>query len=719
MQVNQESSAPGETSGLRLELLPSSVAVITMGSPDEKVITLTPARMSALRDALEKLKANPPRGLVIAGAGPDMFTAGADINIIKEVKDPETGAKLAAEGQRVFSEIAALPFTTVAAISGPCVGGGCEMVLACKHRLITDQENSTIGLPETKLGILPGFGGTQRLPRLVGLPKALDIALAGKTLRPKQALACGLVDEIVPYAQLLQRAEAIAAGASVRTRALKLTEKLLTFNSLGRSLVRRKAAQSLARQTKGFYPAPPACLDTMIYGLERGISAGLELEARELGRLICTPECKALVSIFFLTEGAKTLGKPARKSVEHLQSIVIGAGTMGAGIAGSLAKMGGSVVLKDTTDQALERGMNHVKGYLAELKYMSESERSFVLNRIETSTRDTNNQGNAKFVIEAIFEDLELKKKVLSDASKTVPQDAIVATNTSSLPVTEIAAAIDLPERVIGMHFFNPVEKMPLVEIIRAKQTNDRSIAIVAALAVKMGKFPIVVNDVPGFLVNRILAPYLTEAAYLVEEGYSVKDIDRAAVSFGMPMGPLRLLDEVGLDVAAHVSEIMIKGYGERMKGPSLAKKLVGAGRLGKKSGGGFYDFGKGKPLPHTEIRTVLGLSNAPRSGESEELQKRLILPLINEAIRCLDEGVAGQPGREAANQIDLGTVMGIGFPPFRGGALYYADSLGPVRIQDALSSLDSRFGARFAPAEGIKARIASGASFHEDASRK
>ena len=710
-----EAAVAGKMGLPQFEILESGAALIRLGTPEERVVTLTFERIASLKAILERFAATPPKGVILTGPSMEMFTAGADINAIAAVTDPAIGEKLAKEGQRIFDLIEQLPCITVAAISGPCVGGGCELVLACKYRLCTDTKSTTIGLPEVKLGILPGFGGTQLLPRLIGLPRALDIILAGKTLKAQQALRYGLVNEIVSPQTLLSRAEAIALGNSeVRVRPLDFKTKLLTFTALGRGLVRRQAAASVRKETKGFYPAPPAALEAAVYGLGQGMKAGLDFEARELGRLVVTPESKSLVNLFFLTEQAKGLGKAGKKAVESLNAVVVGAGAMGAGIAGALARSECGVILKDTSEASLKHGLDHIQKGLAKSKSLTEQERSFILNRIETTTKDSPNSANANFAIEAIFEDIGLKKKVLGDLAKVVAPEAIIATNTSSLSVSEIASAIPSPERVVGMHFFNPVEKMPLVEIIRGQATSDKTALVVAALATKLGKFPIIVNDVPGFLVNRILSPYLNEAAFLIADGYAVQDIDNAALAFGMPMGPIRLLDEIGLDVAAHVSEIMTQGYGTRMAGPGYAKILVNQGRKGRKSGGGFYDFQENTASVNPELRKLLAIEKAAVTGAAPEIiLDRLLLSLMNEATRCLDEGVAGTPGADAANQIDLGSVMGFGFPPFRGGLLYYADTLGAQKLALKLGELHRKFGERFAPAPGIVKRSETGTNFH------
>jgi 3-hydroxyacyl-CoA dehydrogenase/enoyl-CoA hydratase/3-hydroxybutyryl-CoA epimerase len=699
---------------VRIERLESGVCILRLGDSSERVVTITEQRMASLREALKELRAQRPCGVIVAGPHADMFTAGADISLIQKVTDPAFGAQLAKEGQLAFAELEALPFPTVAAISGPCVGGGCELALACKYRVIADRPSSIIGLPEIKLGILPGFGGTQRLPKVVGLPKALDIILAGKTLKAAQALKAGLVDGMFSFEQLISAAERLIIGSEQpKRRTLTLTDRFLTHTALGRSILKKKATQSVQKETKGFYPAPLAALNCCISGFELPPAKAYELEANELGRLIVTPESKSLVQLFFLTEASKALGKSGRKAVEHVHALVIGAGVMGAGIAGTLARNDAAVILKDSSEQSLQRGMNHIKAQLEKSRSLKEQDRSFILNRIEPTTKESANMGNVTIAIEAIVENMDAKKSVLKEASKLMGAESIVATNTSSLSVSEIAKAIENPSRVVGMHFFNPVEKMPLVEIVRGKQTSDKTVVLVAALTSKIGKFPIVVSDVPGFLVNRILTPYLIEASQLLLEGYAIADIDKAALKFGMPMGPIRLLDEVGLDVAVHVLETMRQGYGDRMFSPNILSKMLEAKRLGKKNNAGFYDYNGDDITPHSGVRNILGITESKREAQLEAIQERLMLRLVNEAVRCLDEGVAGTPGKEAAEQIDLGTVMGMGFPPFRGGLIRYAESLGAKAIHEALKKLESKEGKRFEAWSGIYKRAQNGASFY------
>jgi 3-hydroxyacyl-CoA dehydrogenase / enoyl-CoA hydratase / 3-hydroxybutyryl-CoA epimerase len=698
-----------------LKQLESGIAIIHLGPSEEKVVTLTPDRLNSLREILDQLRSKKPKGLIITGSNEQMFTAGVDISLIRDVTDASIGEKLAREGQHLYNQIESLPFPTVAAICGPCVGGGCELALACTYRVILSSKSSVIGLPEIKLGILPGFGGTQRLPRLVGLPKALDVILGGKILNPKKANAIGLVDKLAnDYQELFTISEKLINQHRVGvSRPRSLVDKVLTSTSIGRSIVKSQSLKAIAKETKGFYPAPIKALECALYGLKHGTKEGYSFEAQELGKLIITPESKALVNLFFLTESAKGLGRSARAQLDDLQVAVIGAGVMGAGIGGVALRNGFSVILRDTTQAAILKGMQHIKSYLSGSKSLTDSDRSALLSKLIGNSDQISSIQDSSVVIEAVFERMDIKKKVLAEVASAVAPGALIASNTSSLSISEIAREIINPERVIGMHFFNPVEKMPLVEIVRGEKTNQAAIALTCALTTKMGKFPIVVEDVPGFLVNRILSPYLVEAAHLLSEGYRVEDIDRAATRFGMPMGPIRLLDEVGLDVATHVSEILSSAYGERMKGPEYAKILSAKNRLGKKNGIGFYRFDGKNSTVCSDLRDVLAITKPIQEANKDLITKRLILSLINEGVRCLDDGVAGKPSKEAAQQVDLGSVMGFGFPPFRGGLLHYASLVGAKSIMDDLITLKDKFGNRFEPALGIVKRATEKRDFY------
>jgi len=695
------------------------VAILNLGSPEEKVVILSEKRMESLRDALGKIaemaRSGEVKGMVLAGAHEGLFCAGADINIIKGVTSAEEGKRLAKQGQDVFQILEDFPITTVAAISGACVGGGCELVLACDYRILADNSSTKIGLPEVKLGILPGFGGTQRLPRLVGVQAAMDMILKGRVSPASIALKIGLADELVGSGDnLISRCIDIASGKRRPPRSgLGLLDKAIARFAPVRNFVKSKIVKQVGKTTGGHYPAPAKAIESVFHGLEHGLEAGYELEAKSLGELIVTPECKSLVHIYFLTEEASRLGKSAQERVEGTSVGVIGAGTMGAGIAASFLMSGCPVILVDTVKEARERARERIEKIIGKKRSFSQKKKEQCLDSL-TLTDDLAKFSGAGLVIEAIIEDLDIKKKVLGSIEKIVGDDCILASNTSSLSVTDIASGLQRPEGFIGMHFFNPAEKMQLVELVCGEKTSDEAIAIVAALTDSLGKYPVVVQDVPGFLVNRTLTPYLVEAAYLLSEGHSVKEIDKAATRFGMPMGPLRLLDEIGLDVAAKVSEIIETGYGVRMQGPKFAEELVAKGLYGKKSGKGFYIYpeGKGKPEVNSELFSMLDIKKSDKKCDSDTISRRLSYSLVNEAVRCLDEGVSGVPGPGAAGQIDLASVMGTGFAPFRGGIINYADSVGAKRLHKDLEEFSKLYGERFNPAKGIKDRAGSGAGF-------
>lgn len=689
----------------------NQLAIIILGGSEESSIVLTPARMTSLVDALQEVRTRNPKGLVIQAPSTASFCVGADISLIQNVSDPKEGAKLATQGQDAYNLLEDLPCTTVAAIGGPCVGGGCELVLACDYRILSDAPHTSIGLPETKLGILPGFGGTYRLPRLIGLPSALDIILAGKILKAHRAFKIGLADAVVAEASLYDYAQQIALGSVVPPTPKKdLLRRITTELKIGRKLVAATAQRKLLKQTKGFYPAPQKALELCYTGLGLERNQALKLESDALGKLIVTPESKALVHVFFLTENAKALGKSHRADVSDMHGLVVGAGTMGAGIAGLLASSAQSVIVKDTSLPALERGKAHLKNVLSKRRGLSSFEKAKILNKIDWLQYSSETIRRSDIIIEAVFENMDLKRSIFSELSSHVSSNCIIASNTSSLSVTAMAESISTPERFIGMHFFNPVERMPLVELIRAEKTSDATVARTAAISSSLGKFPIVVRDVPGFLVNRILIPYLNEAIYLLEAGHSVEEIDNAALAFGMPMGPIRLLDEVGLDVAAHVSEIMVQGYGERMAVPPFAKTLLELERKGKKNKKGFYDYTSNPAKPWSGLTGALNLPRIPTQPlDRQEIQERLVLHLVNEAMKCLHEGVAGDDPEHAKKQIDLGMVMGIGFPPFRGGVLYYAESLGMEYIKDKLRILSHAHGVRYTPWEGDGVSVSNG----------
>lgn len=708
--AHEQSPASGEV----VLQVKDSLATIFLGASDENLVLLDEKRILSLTNILNSIVSDKSiKGLVVIGPGPEMFCAGADISLISQVEDSAKGEQLARIGQEAFSKLASLKIPKVAAISGPCIGGGCELVLACDYRIITDLSQSKIGLPETKLGILPGFGGTQRLPRLIGLPAALDIMLTGKVLSPEKAYLLGLVDKVLsdsgakgnPYSSLKQYASEVALGQRTIDRpSMTLLNKLLTFTPVGRHLVAYKARKKLLEKTAGKYPAPLKVLETSLAGLSKGIRAGLPLEAKAIGALIVSPEGKSLVHVYTASSAASRIGKSQKVQVAQSKVAVVGAGVMGAGIAASALQAGSMVVLYDPFEEARKRATEHVHRSMS--RQRSVDPRKYESRFIVTDKLV--DISSAELVIEAVPENLDLKKNVLSEIEGQVSKETIIATNTSSIPIAELSSALSQLERFIGIHFFNPVEGMKLVEVVRGSMTGERAIATSAAFSSFLGKYPVIVEDVPGFLVNRILTPYLVESFHLLREGFHPLDIELAARDFGMPMGPLRLFDEVGFDIAKAVAEELERSYGTRMSGPDFLGPLISKGMLGKKSGQGFYRYNDGGEEFNESLIQLLGLTNNKRFDKSKIgfLANRLILPLVNEAIRCFDEGVAGHPGKEAASQIDLATVMGIGFAPFRGGVMHYAASLGVEALVDSLDKLD---GERFEVAEGLRLRLEKG----------
>jgi 3-hydroxyacyl-CoA dehydrogenase/enoyl-CoA hydratase/3-hydroxybutyryl-CoA epimerase len=685
------------------------VAVLRLGRPDEAMVTLTEARIEQFEAAVQQLSQRDDlRGVVVTGPGTGMFCAGADVNLIRDITDPAEGAEAARRGREAFARLQSLRAPVVAAIEGPCLGGGLELALFCDVRVASDHKATQIGLPEVKLGIVPGFGGTQNLTRLVGLPKALELILAGKMLRGKQALRSKVVDRLVPSTKLLRAArEEIeklrVAGKKRPARRLSGLAWWLTKTPL-RALAVRAATKQLQRGQARFYPAPRRALACCVDAVKLPEAAGFDREAAALGEMIVTDVSKGLVHLFFLTERQKRLGKhDAARDVGR--AVVVGGGVMGAGIAGLLAKKGVATRLVDMALEPLAAAKARLQKLLDKLSKRRRIERHeavAIQDRLAVSTsagslRDTD------MWLEAVVERLDVKQQLMTAAiAQGLPDDAILATNTSSLSVTAMQEQVRAPERVVGVHFFNPPEKMPLVEVIRGEVTSDAAVATACRLALRLGKFPIVVEDSAGFLVNRCLSPYINEAARMLLEGASPEAIDQAMLDFGMPMGPCRLLDEVGFDVADKVSEVMSAAFSDRMEPCELFGAMVAAGALGQKTGGGIYgEGGKGEGPGRAVIAKLRAARGTPaREASRSELTDRLVYPLVSEAYRCLDEGTVADE-----RDLDLGLVMGIGFPPFTGGVTRYAARQGLANIVSKLDSLSRTFGPRFAPGDGLRKR--------------
>lgn len=692
------------TSAFTLNVRLDNVAVVSMDVPGEKMNTLKAEFATQVRAILKQIRENKAlRGVVFISAKPDNFIAGADINMIGHCRSAQEAETLARQGQQIMSEINALPIPVIAAIHGACLGGGLEMALACHQRICTDDAKTVLGLPEVQLGLLPGSGGTQRLPRLVGVSTALDMILTGKQLRAKQALKAGLVDEVVPHSILLEAAVELAKQDRSAHRELPVRERVLA-GPLGRALLFRMVRKQTEQKTQGNYPATDRILDVLETGLAQGSSSGYDAEARAFGELAMTSESKALRNIFFAsTEVKKDPGSDAQPG--SLDSVgILGGGLMGGGIAYVTACKGGVPVrIKDINTKGINHALKYTWDQLetkVRRRHIKASERDKQLALISGST-DYRGFSHRDLVIEAVFEDLLLKQRMVEEVEQNCAPHTIFASNTSSLPIGDIAAKASRPEQVIGMHFFSPVEKMPLVEIIPHAATSEKTIATTVKLAKKQGKTPIVVSDKAGFYVNRILAPYINEAIRLLTEGERVEHIDAALVKFGFPVGPIQLLDEVGIDTGTKIIPVLEAAYGERFSAPAnVVASILNDDRKGRKNGRGFYLYGakgrKSKKRVDPAIYTLIGVQGQNRFS-AQQIAERCVMLMLNEAARCFDEQVI-----RSARDGDIGAVFGIGFPPFLGGPFRYMDSLGAGEVVATLQRLSAQYGDRFTPCEPL-----------------
>ena len=678
---------------------------VTFDLQDEKINKLSAEVMQELSEVVKEIKTLPQQIVSFESAKENIFIAGADIEELQQINTPEMAREKAHLGQALFSEIELLPQITVAVIDGACVGGGCELALACNFRLASDNPKTKIGLPEVKLGIIPGWGGTQRLPRLIGLPEALAIILPGKIVPASKAYRIKLVDKVISTSLLAEQKQLFLENLKDKTfqqsllkRRLpktllqKITKYVMNLQ-LGRLYILKKAHQSVIKSTKGFYPAPLVALQ--VYQQKCDFAEGIERELEGFAALASTDICKHLISLFFLNEQVKKeqINAYPQKVVLPSFAAILGAGVMGGGIAWLMSYKGLAVRVKDINWTSIELGYQQAATYFHQLKKRRRIKQGAIdsaMNRIG-GTLQYEGFNRAQIAIEAVVEIMEVKKQVLQEAEAKLPKDALLCSNTSALSITEMGSVLARPENFCGMHFFNPVNRMPLVEIIKGEKTNEESIAKAIAISKSWGKVPIVVQDCPGFLVNRILLPYLNEAAYLLQEGADIEKVDAAINEFGMPMGPFQLADEVGIDVGYKVASILESGFGERMAvAPVLKHIYESLNLLGKKGGGGFYSY------KEKEITVNKLLYQAPQVKErcdisDEDIIERLMLVMVNEAARCLDEGVV-----ENAGQLDLAMVMGTGFPAWQGGLCRWADSLGIEVVIERLNKLHKKIGIRY-----------------------
>ncbi|MBA1146134.1 fatty acid oxidation complex subunit alpha FadJ [Ectothiorhodospiraceae bacterium WFHF3C12] len=729
MATQQEKgTATDSAEPMTLEIRDDGIAVITIDCPGEAQNTLGEAVMESARKHLADVtRRKDIKGLIFRSAKPGSFIAGADIRMLQRCGSAQEVSELSRAGQRAFDQIEDAGIPVVAAVDGACLGGGLELAMACHARVCTDSEKTVLGLPEVQLGLLPGSGGTQRLPRYVGIPAALDMMMTGKHVRPGKARRMGLVDDVVPASIVMdvaveqinrlqgrhRRAREPGAGSTME----RVTRWALEKNPLGRSVVFKQAEKQMLAQTKGNYPAPKRILEVVEAGLSQGMRKGLELEAKAFGELAMTPEARQLMGLYFATTAMKKdtgVSDPKVTPREVHRVGVLGAGLMGAGISYVTAdKAGIPVRLKDVKPEGLSAGMKHVHDEVTKKvkrKSISAIEGDIIARRV-TGTLDFSGFRNLDMVIEAVFEKLDLKHQMIRDIEANCREDTIFATNTSSIPITDIAGGAKRPENVIGMHYFSPVEKMPLLEVIATDRTAPEVIATVVDVGRKQGKTPIVVKDGAGFYVNRILSPYINEAMHLLGSGVAIDRIDKALVQFGFPVGPFKLLDEVGIDISAHVAPILHEAFGERMKPVSEAGKMIDDGRLGKKAGKGFYDY-SGKSSGKDVDEAVYKLLGVEPTGsmKPEEIVDRTVLMMLNEAAICYQEGLI-----RSARDGDIGAVFGIGFPPFRGGPFRYMDSLGLDTVLKKLETHHQNQGERYAPARIISEMAEKGERFHKE----
>jgi 3-hydroxyacyl-CoA dehydrogenase/enoyl-CoA hydratase/3-hydroxybutyryl-CoA epimerase len=703
----------------RVEPAEAGAVYLVFDHPERTVNVLDEAALADLNVALVEIERAKPAGVILKSGKNGSFIAGADLQAIGAITDRARVLELIQLAHGAFNRLAALPCPTVAAIDGVCLGGGTELALACDSRVAAEEPRTQIGLPETMLGIFPGFGGTTRLPRLIGLSGALDLILSGRSLDARRAEKMGLIGRAVPGAWLMEHAHRRLGELAKRKparrrdawRAKGLPAWLLDGTSLGHAIALRQARKATLARTAGNYPAPLAALDVLEKSIGKPVETGLRLEAAAVSELVVGPVCKNLVRIFLLSERAKKdpVADPALKPAPVRSMALVGAGVMGGGIAETVSRAGIGVRLRDLNPAAISHALKTARGLIDErsrkrrgTRHEGDAQMAKIL-----PTLDLTGFGVCDFAMEAVVEDLDVKRRVFGELEVRLRPDALLATNTSSLSVTTLAEGLQHADRFFGFHFFNPVHRMPLVEVVRGPRTSDAALVSAVGLARKLGKTPVVVKDAPGFVVNRILMPYLREGLVLLEEGYRLTDIDASMRTFGMPMGPFEVLDEVGLDVAHKVAAVLSKAFPDRMEAVPALETLIAAGRLGRKSGRGFYRHKGGKRLPDPRLRDVLKLKRERRVPALEILSERMVLAMINEAARCLEDGVVADAGL-----LDLAMIFGTGFPPWRGGPLRHADTLGLLKIESRLNALRAERGERFAPAK-LLARLASeGGSF-------
>ncbi|HEY6641914.1 3-hydroxyacyl-CoA dehydrogenase NAD-binding domain-containing protein [Povalibacter sp.] len=656
----------------------SGVAWLAIDKAGASANSLSRAVMEELNAHLDALHASRPRALIITSAKKGGFVAGADIKEFIGIQSPDEAYAMIRQGQQVLDRLESLPCATVAAINGFALGGGLELALACKFRVVADDPSITLGFPEVMLGVHPGLGGTVRAVRLAGPIAAMDLMLTGRTLRPQKALQMGLVDRIAPPAQLNQIAREIALDPPPQ-RGASLKNRLLNLAPLRPILAGQMRAQVAKRVRPEHYPAPYALIDLWQEHGGKGPQA-YEAEARSMGQLLCTPASRNLVRVFFLQERLKSAGKSGAEPAKHVH--VVGAGVMGGDIAAWCAARGMTVTLQDRELKYITPALERAKAFF-DKRYPDATRSAQTFARLKG---DVEGAGvpDADVVIEAIFENLEAKQELYARLEPRMKPAAVLATNTSSIVLEQLSAKLANPSRLIGLHFFNPVARMPLVEVIRAQTSDTSVVQRGSAFAHQIDKLAITCMSSPGFLVNRVLMPYLSEAIRAAEEGIPLALIDRAAEDFGMPLGPIELADVVGLDVVMSVGKVFFQSG--QMTAPAVLQTRFDQKQFGKKTGEGFYKWQNDKPQK----------PDASGQQAPADLQDRLLLSLVNEAVAVLREKVV-----DDADLVDAGVIFGAGFAPFRGGPLQYARERGVDAVVTRLKQLQQAHGERFAPDPG------------------
>jgi 3-hydroxyacyl-CoA dehydrogenase/enoyl-CoA hydratase/3-hydroxybutyryl-CoA epimerase len=716
----------GET--LEVDTDGSGVALLKLDVPGRSVNVLTPQVLKDLDAALDRVAGQTSlRVLVLRGMKKSGFLAGADIQQFASIATPAEASALSAAGQQLFDKLELLPVPTLAVIHGPCLGGGLELALACDYRLVIDGPGTQLGFPEVELGLLPAWGGTLRLPCVVGLQNSLQLILSARRLKAREALALGLADAVArTESELRARLDALINTAKAKGKRRKgglplrtWRQRFLESTALMRRVMLRATRRMLRRRVPDDMPAPWEALEAISIGLKRGAAAGLEAEQSAASRLATTRACHNLVNLFLQREQARTPRATAERIPEVHRVGVVGAGTMGAGIAQLAAIRGCKVVVQETDAEALGHGIFRIEELFTkavERGVLTPEEAGNKLGAI-TGTVTWEGFADVDLVVEAVIENPDIKIPLFKELERHTRPDTVLATNTSSILVALLQEGLEHPERVGGIHFFNPVHRMDLVEVVRTARTDERTVDLLASWALALGKTPIRVKDSPGFVVNRVLMPYVNEAILIVTEGLSIDTVDRLMRRFGMPMGPLEMLDQVGLDVAAHIADGMQPAFGDRYAPNPAFRRMSQSGWLGQKTGFGFYRHRGRKrrvnkdvlPLLRSEKPLTLDLvRRLPKAVRQQQARDRMVLLMVNEAAACLGEGLAENP-----QAIDLAVVLGTGWAPHRGGPLHYADAFGIARVVDTLKDCALHFGPHFDPCQELRSRAAAGRPFY------